>query len=125
MVGIGGGGFGFEGGFGDFVGHGIDETDGGGVDAGSGADAGENLLDEDDGLVGSGKTEFGEIEAEGEDVVWVEAEVHVEELGEAAKGESGADQEDGGEGDFGDDEGLAKVVVGSGGLVLGGVEGEE
>jgi hypothetical protein len=91
VVRIGGGGFGFEGGFGDFIGHGIDETDGGGVYAGSGADAGENLLDEDDRWVGSGETKFGEIEAEGEDVVGLEAEIHVEELGEAAKGEGCAD----------------------------------
>lgn len=80
MVGSGGGGFGFEGGFRDFVGHGIDEADGGGVYAGSGADAGKNLLDEDDGLIGSGETELGEIETKGEEVVRVEAEVQVDEL---------------------------------------------
>lgn len=96
VLGIGCGGFGFEGGFGDFIGNGIDEAHGSGVDAGSGADTREDLLDKGDGVVRSGKTEFGEIETKGEDVVGAEAEVHVEELGKAANGERGADQEDSG-----------------------------
>jgi hypothetical protein len=123
VFGIGSGSFGFKASFGDFVGHGVDESGGGGSDAGSGASSVEDLLDEGDALIGSGKAEFWEVEAESEEMIGAETEIEAAELVETAKGENGTDEENGGEGDFADYQELPEEVVGSGGGLFGGVEG--
>jgi hypothetical protein len=123
VFGISGGSFGFKGSFRDFVGHGVDESDGGGSDAGSCASAVEDLLDEGDTLLGSREAEFWEVKAESEEMIGAETEIEAAELVETAQRESGTDEENGGEGDFADYQELAEEVVGRGGGLFGGVEG--
>lgn len=43
-------------------------------------------------------------------MVWAKTEIEVEELGEAAKRESSADQQDGGESDLANDQELAEKI---------------
>ena len=56
-------------------------------------------------------TRRGVVEEDGGGAGWLEAEVDVEDAEEAAQEQAGADEEDAGEGDFGDDEGGAEALV--------------
>jgi hypothetical protein len=122
MFGIGDGGFGFKSGFGDFIGHGIDEASGNGGDTGNGARGVQNFLDECEGGFGSGKTILCEVETKTEEMIGLEAQVEMEELVEVAKGESSADEKNRGEGHFADDKKLVEEVVSRGVRLFRGIE---
>ena len=94
------------------------------LNAGKGGEAGLELLGE---LKEMGVLEaFGRhTDAEGEEVLRVEAGIGGEEFGEGAKEEAGGDEEDEAEGGFADDEGGVKAVLraagrgGAGGIAEG------
>jgi general stress protein YciG len=105
----------------EFVGHGENQAGGDGGKAGSGACGIEDLPNIGNGGFGRGETEFGEVEADSEDMVRPETEIAVEELREAAESESRANKEHRGESNLANDEELTKEIGAGGGAETGGV----
>src|SRR5579862_1203478 len=86
----------------------------GGFDAGEGADASEDLLEnyaalDLAGFVGGSAVVV--IDFDGCGVLGLKAEVHIEDVEEAAEEQAGADEQHAGQGDFGNDEGGAEAFV--------------
>jgi hypothetical protein len=88
---------------GEHVGH------AGGLDAGQGADALQDFLE--DGTTARDVIAIVEFDLEGGDVGGLEAEIDIEQADEAAREEAGADEQDARQRDFGDDEGGAEALV--------------
>ncbi len=92
------------------AGHGERVGDGGGLDAGDLLDAVDDLAVEGGVFGGGGSTETAwDVEEHGGGAGGLEAEIDVEDAEEAAEEQAGADEEDAGEGDLGDDEGGAEA----------------